>query len=145
MQVQVRWYEKLHSWEKALNLYKHRLDNNHSDLDSKLGYMRCLEALGEWNELGSYAKEQWGNLGEGKCRAGRLAAVAAWGLQDFDQMREYVACIPEETQDSSFYRAVLAIRDSEFEIAQSLIDETRDLLDTELTAMAGESYERELY
>lgn len=138
----MRWYEKLHSWEKALNLYKHRLDNNHSDLDSKLGYMRCLEALGEWNELGSYAKDQWGTLGEGKSRAGRLAAVAAWGLQDFDQMREYVACIPDETQDSSFYRAVLAIRDGEFEIAQSLIDETRDLLDTELTAMAGESYER---
>lgn len=82
LKVQVRWYEKLHSWEKALNLYKHRLDNNQSDLDSKLGYMRCLEALGEWNELGSYAKGQWTTLGEGKSRAGRLAAVAAWGLQE---------------------------------------------------------------
>lgn len=105
--------------------------------------MRCLEALGEWNELGSVAKEQWSGLGsEGKNRAGRLAAVAAWGLQDFEQMREYVRCIPEDTQDNSFYRAVLSIHDGEFECAQGLIDETRDLLDTELTAMAGESYER---
>lgn len=37
---------------------------------------------------------------------------------------------------------MLAIRDGEFEIAQRLIDETRDLLDIELTSMAGESYER---
>lgn len=104
--------------------------------------MRCLEALGEWNELASYAKNQWDTLGDGKSRAGRLAAVAAWGLQDFEQMRGYVRCIPEDTQDGSFYRAVLAVRDDQFDIAQSLIDETRDLLDTELTAMAGESYER---
>lgn len=139
----MRWYEKLHSWDKALALYKQRLDNNQNDLDSKLGYMRCLEALGDWNELGTSAKEQWPTLGtEGRNKAGRLAAVAAWGLQDFEQMQEYVRCIPEDTQDSSFYRAVLAIHDGEFEIAQSLIDETRDLLDTELTAMAGESYER---
>lgn len=48
-----------------MNLYKHRLDNNQSDLDSKLGYMRCLEALGEWTELGNYAKDQWTTLGEG--------------------------------------------------------------------------------
>lgn len=105
--------------------------------------MRCLEALGDWNELGTVAKEQWPSLQpDARSRAGRLAAVAAWGLQDFEQMQEYVRCIPEDTQDSSFYRAVLAIHDGEFEIAQSLIDETRDLLDTELTAMAGESYER---
>lgn len=141
--MQVRWYEKLHSWDKALVLYKEKLDANQSDLDSKLGYMRCLEALGEWNELGTVAKSQWESLGaDGQSRAGRLAAVAAWGLNDFNQMQEYVRCIPEDTQDGSFYRAVLAVHHGEFEIAQRLIDETRDLLDTELTAMAGESYER---
>lgn len=48
-----------------MNLYKHRLDNNQSDLDSKLGYMRCLEALGEWNELGGYMANEWSTLGEG--------------------------------------------------------------------------------
>lgn len=142
-QVQVRWYEKLHSWDKALVLYKEKIEINQTDLESKLGYMRCLEALGEWSELGTVAKGQWETLSpEGQSRAGRLAAVAAWGLQDFEQMQEYVRCIPEETQDGSFYRAVLAVHHGEFEIAQRLIDETRDLLDTELTAMAGESYER---
>lgn len=124
-------------------LYKQKLDANQSDIESKLGYMRCLEALGEWAELGSVAKDQWNGMSaEGQSRAGRLAAVAAWGLQDFQQMHEYVRCIPEDTQDGSFYRAVLAVHHGDFEIAQRLIDYTRDLLDTELTAMAGESYER---
>lgn len=124
-------------------LYKEKLDSNEDDLDSRLGHMRCLEALGEWNELADVTKEQWSRMSsEGQSRAGRLAAVAAWGLQDWEQMQEYVKCIPEDTQDGSFYRAVLAVHHADFETAQRLIDDTRDLLDTELTAMAGESYER---
>lgn len=139
----MRWYEKLHSWDKALDLYKEKLTTKPEDLDSRLGQMRCLEALGEWNDLATVSKEQWSVLtNDGKSRAGRLAAVAAWGLQDWEQMQEYVRCIPEETQDGSFYRAVLAVHHGDFETAQRLIDDTRDLLDTELTAMAGESYER---
>lgn len=139
----MRWYEKLHSWDKALDLYKEKLQANPDDLDSRLGHMRCLEALGEWTDLADVSKEQWGQMSaDGKSRSGRLAAVAAWGLKDWEQMQEYVRCIPEETQDGSFYRAVLAVHHGDFETAQRLIDDTRDLLDTELTAMAGESYER---
>lgn len=40
IQVQVRWYEKLHNWDKALNLYKERLEANESDQDACLGQMR---------------------------------------------------------------------------------------------------------
>lgn len=126
-----------------MNLYKDKLETNDDDLDSRLGYMRCLEALGEWSDLGEVSKQQWEKMSnDGRSRAGRLGAVAAWGLQDWEQMQEYVRCIPEDTQDGSFYRAVLAVHHGDFETAQRLIDDTRDLLDTELTAMAGESYER---
>ncbi|CAD7080067.1 unnamed protein product [Hermetia illucens] len=143
LKVQGRWYEKLHNWDQALKHYTDKLNADADDLESRLGHMRCLEALGEWSELGKVTREQWDKLGQdGKAKAGRLAAVAAWGLQDWESMQEYVKCIPEETQDGSFYRAVLAVHYSDFESAQRLIDETRDLLDTELTAMAGESYER---
>lgn len=139
----MRWYEKLHSWDKALALYKEKLEINEGDIDAQLGQMRCLEALGDWSELGAIAKDQWDNMGaNGQCRAGRLAAVAAWGLQDWEQMQEYVRCIPEDTQDGAFYRAVLCVHHGDFDTAQRLIDETRDLLDTELTSTAGESYER---
>lgn len=141
--IQVRWYEKLHSWDKALTLYKEKLVVAGNDVESFLGQMRCLEALGEWSELGELANDKWSSLeSDSKSRAGRLAAVASWGLQDFEKMHDYVRCIPEDTQDGSFYRAVLAVHHNDFETAQRLIDETRMLLDTELTAMAGESYER---
>lgn len=140
---EVRWYEKLHKWEKALGLYNINLESNPNDFESRLGQMRCLEALGEWSELGNITKTKWESFGpEGQSRAGRLAAVSAWGLQDWEGMQEFVNCIPEETQDGAFYRAVLAVHNGDYEKAQGLINDTRDLLDTELTAMAGESYER---
>lgn len=143
LSIQVRWYEKLHSWERALGLYEEKLKKIGDDVDSLLGQMRCLEALGEWNELGEVVNDKWEVLSnEAHSRAGRLAAVASWGLQDWEKMTEYVKCIPEDTQDGSFYRAVISIHNGDFENGQKLIDQTRLLLDTELTAMAGESYER---
>ncbi|XP_013111288.1 serine/threonine-protein kinase Tor [Stomoxys calcitrans] len=143
LKVQGRWYEKLHNWDQALIHYQRNLRQGSVDLESRLGSMRCLEALGEWSQLSKVSKQEWDTFGkETKSKAAPLAAVAAWGLQDWESMQEYVKCIPEDTQDGSFYRAVLAVHHDEFELAQRLIDETRDLLDTELTSMAGESYER---
>lgn len=142
LKIQVRWYEKLHRWDQALGLYEENLKKG-DDMESYLGQMRCLEALGEWSQLSELANNKWDVLGaEGQGRAGRLAAVASWGLQDWDRMHSYVRCIPEDTQDGSFYRAVLAVHNDDYELGQKLIDHTRLLLDTELTAMAGESYER---
>lgn len=54
----------------------------------------------------------------------------------------YVKVIPQNTQDGSFYRAILAIHKEQYKIAQDFIDRARDMIDTELTAMAGESYQR---
>lgn len=142
LEIQVRWYEKLHNWERALGHYEEKLKKG-DDTESYLGQMRCLEALGEWSELSDLASNKWEALGiDGQSRAGRLAAVASWGLQEFERMSDYVKCIPEDTQDGSFYRAVLAVHSGDYETGQRLIDQTRVLLDTELTAMAGESYER---
>ncbi|XP_068151798.1 serine/threonine-protein kinase mTor-like isoform X2 [Drosophila tropicalis] len=143
LNVQGRWYEKLHNWDQALEHYKYSLGQDSSDLEARLGHMRCLEALGDWTELSNVTKHEWDAFSsEARARASPLAAVAAWGLQDWEAMQEYVRCIPVDTQDGSYYRAVLAVHHDDYETAQRLIDETRDLLDTELTSMAGESYER---
>ncbi|KAH8263388.1 hypothetical protein KR044_008014 [Drosophila immigrans] len=143
LNVQGRWYEKLHNWDQALRHYQYNLSMDNQDLDARLGHMRCLEALGDWSELSTECKQEWPNFTkDAKARASPLAAVAAWGLQDWEGMQEYVLCIPKDTQDGSYYRAVLAVHYDDYETAQRLIDETRDLLDTELTSMAGESYER---
>lgn len=92
-----------------------------------------------------------------------MAAAAAWGLGKWAAMEEYVDFIPKETQDGAFFRSVLAIHRFEkstlngvnfssnlnfcnyreqYGQAQTLIDSARDLLDTELTALSGESYQR---
>lgn len=42
IQVQVRWYEKLHNWEKALGLYKEKLINDPTNQDACLGQMRYV-------------------------------------------------------------------------------------------------------
>lgn len=143
LKVQVRWYEKLHNWDKALNLYRERLEGDPQDIESTLGEMRCLEALGEWGQLHDSAKRQWSSHEqETKQRMARMAAAAAWGLNQWDSMKDYVTLIPKDTQDGAFYRAVLAVHDEQYKLAHGLIDNARDLLDTELTAMAGESYQR---
>ncbi|OXU22583.1 hypothetical protein TSAR_001785 [Trichomalopsis sarcophagae] len=143
LKVQVRWYEKLHNWDKALHLYRERLEVDAQDVESTLGEMRCLEALGEWGQLHEVAMRQWSShTQETKQRMARMASAAAWGLNQWESMEKHVALIPKETQDGAFYRAVLAIHDEQYDLAHTLIDNARDLLDTELTAMAGESYQR---
>lgn len=143
LQVQVRWYEKLHNWEKALSLYDENLQKSPENSEARLGQMRCLEALGKWGELHRIAGDNWSTFeSDAESRAGRLAAAAAWGLGDWESMQHYVQCIPKDTQDGAFYRAVLAVHEGQFPEAQALVEQTRDLLDTELTAMAGESYQR---
>jgi serine/threonine-protein kinase mTOR len=148
LKVRVYWYEKLHSWDKALLLYKQELEITPNDSDSIVGQMRCLEALGEWKELSELAHKTFDKIentdfnSDNQHTAARLAAVSMWGQQDWENMKKYVHVIHENNQDGAFYRAVLAVHFNDFETAQKLIDETRELLDMELTAMAGESYSR---
>uniref|UniRef100_A0AAU7B991 Serine/threonine-protein kinase TOR n=1 Tax=Pyrrhocoris apterus TaxID=37000 RepID=A0AAU7B991_PYRAP len=143
LKVKERWYEKLHNWEKALDAYKEKLVDSPYDIELALGEMRCMEALGDWEELQKVAHTHWSDFGDvGRERMSRMASAAAWGLEQWDSMERYVSCIPKDTMDGSFYRAVLAIHKRQFTVAQQLIDTARDLLDTELTSMAGESYQR---
>lgn len=143
LQVQIRWYEKLHNWEKALNLYGDKLVSDPSDSESILGQMRCLEALGEWGKLYDSVSKRWSKMNsDEQNKSARLAAAAAWGLKEWDSMTKYVNCLPENTQDGAFYRAVLAIHNGEWQLSRHYVDEARTLLDSELTAVAGESYQR---
>lgn len=38
----------------------------------------------------------------------RLAAAAAWNLQQWDQMRMYVAAMRHDSVETAFYKAVMA-------------------------------------
>ncbi|CAH0400987.1 unnamed protein product [Chilo suppressalis] len=143
LNVHVRWYEKLHNWEQALDLYNKKLETEPQDEDSKLGLMRCLDAMGEWQKLHDISVDQWNNISqEMRNKSARLAAAASWGLQEWDSLRKHVDHISEDTQDGAFYRAVLAIHDGLWSESRHYIDSARGILDTELMAVVGESYQR---
>lgn len=83
--VKERWYEKLHQWKKALNIYEKNLsaeqptlahllpgsnssylvtDPNsitESKLEMLMGRMRCLNGLGEWQKL-NYSSQNLLNI-----------------------------------------------------------------------------------
>ncbi|GMF39009.1 unnamed protein product [Phytophthora fragariaefolia] len=70
IQVKETWFEKLQDWRAALALYDRRLqyarqhdgDNKGVDIELCIGKMRCLEALGKWEELGALAAQVWNVL-----------------------------------------------------------------------------------
>lgn len=143
LKVKERWYEKLHEWENALQAYQKKLEEEPENNEYSLGKMRCLEALGEWGELHKVACRKWPDVSDDTRKdMARMAAAAAWGLGNWESMEEYTCLIPRETLDGAFHRAVMALHQDHFQQAQTCIDAARDVLDTELTARAGESYNR---
>jgi FKBP12-rapamycin complex-associated protein len=52
-------------------------------------------------------------------------------------LEKYVSALDENSMDSLFYRAILAVHKDQYDIAQKLIDRARDLAATELTALIG--------
>ncbi|KAG5838757.1 hypothetical protein ANANG_G00226960 [Anguilla anguilla] len=129
LEIQATWYEKLHEWEDALVAYDKKIDMNKEDPELILGRMRCLEALGEWGQLHQQCCEEWTLVSEEtQAKMARMAAAAAWGLGHWDSMEEYTCMIPRDTHDGAFYRAVLALHQDLFSLAQQCIDKARDLL-----------------
>ncbi|OQR94007.1 phosphatidylinositol kinase (PIK-L1), partial [Achlya hypogyna] len=64
IQVKETWYEKLQNWQGALALYDAKLQDTSAplDLEAAAGKMRCLEALGEWEDLAALAKHVWATV-----------------------------------------------------------------------------------
>ncbi|EQC27376.1 FKBP12-rapamycin complex-associated protein [Saprolegnia diclina VS20] len=158
IQVKESWYEKLQNWQGALDLYDAKLaeptTSGALDLEAATGKMRCLEALGEWEELAALAKHVWASL---RPSTDAPTARACWWLSEWDTMEQYVQGVqtnptllaptlpgtdPELGAVASLYKSVLAVHHNQFEDAQSWIDATRKSLDTTLGALVGESYIR---
>lgn len=137
------WYEKLHRWDEALASYNRKIAEDSSSIEAKLGAMRCLHALGEWDELSLLCEEQW-KSGDAdiKTSIAPLATAAAWGLSQWQEMEKFVEAIRADSIDGAFFRAILSLHRNQYNEALSFIAETRDLLDTELTSLIGESYDR---
>jgi FKBP12-rapamycin complex-associated protein len=143
VELKETWYEKLQRWEDGLAAYERKQQEDPQSLEATLGRMRCLHNLGEWDSLSSLAHERWENAGlEVKRAIAPLAASAAWGMGEWDRMNDYISMMKEDSPDGAFFKAILALNRNLFPSAQTFIEKTRDLLDTELTALVGESYNR---
>ncbi|XP_022685874.1 serine/threonine-protein kinase mTOR-like [Varroa jacobsoni] len=143
LRVRGGWYEKLHDWEAALNEYRMARESEPEDPEPIFGQMRCLEVLAEWKQLHQLASEEWEKSSvETQAKMARMASAAAWGLQNWDDMRKYSSALPKTSLDFAFHQAVLAVHEQNYLEAYSNIDKARDLLETDLTALWKESYPR---
>ncbi|KAF2244260.1 ARM repeat-containing protein [Trematosphaeria pertusa] len=143
VELKETWFEKLQKWEEALQSYQRREREEPDSLEITMGKMRCLHALGEWDLLSSLSKEKWANASQDHRKAiAPLAAAAAWGLGKFADMDSYLAVMKEQSPDRAFFASILNIHNNRFEIAAEEISKARKGLDTELSSLLGESYQR---
>jgi serine/threonine-protein kinase mTOR len=137
------WYEKLGKWQEALTAYDKKISEEASSAEVVIGRMRCLHALGEWDQLSESVQKKWTNATvDERKQIAPLAAAAAWSLNQWDLMDDYIASMKQDSPDRSLYRAILSVHRNQFPKALQQINRARDLLDPELTALVGESYGR---
>lgn len=137
------WYERLGRWQEALATYERKASEYPESLDVAIGRMKCLHALGEWDQLAEQVLNHWSNSNiEEKTQIAPMAAAAAWSLNDWMAMEEYIQNMDQDSADKPFYRAILSVHQNQFPKALAQIARARDLLDADLTSLVGESYGR---
>ncbi|KAL8826647.1 MAG: hypothetical protein Q9170_007322 [Blastenia crenularia] len=137
------WFEKLQRWDEALAAYRRREVDDPTSFEVTMGKMRCLHALGEWEILSNLAHQKWSLSSIDHKRAiAPLAAAAAWGQKKWNLMDDYIHEMKGQSPDRSFFSAILSIQRNQFVDAFSHIEKAREGLDTELSALLGESYDR---
>ena len=137
------WYERLGRWQEALATYERKIKEHPEVLEYHIGKMKCLHALGEWDQLAVQVIGHWANSNaDVKTEIAPMAAAAAWSLNDWMAMEEYIQHMDSDSPDRHFYRAILSVHQNQFPKAMSQIAKARDLLDPDLTQLVGESYGR---
>ncbi|KAM0212597.1 hypothetical protein ACHAPA_002936 [Fusarium lateritium] len=147
IQLRETWFEKLERWEEALAFYNKREEEVPEDqaipVDIVMGKMRCLHALGEWEALATLTGSTWANSSPDVQRMiAPLATAAAWGLNKWDSMDNYLSSLKRYSPDRSFFGAILALHRNQFREAIACVTQAREGLDTELSALVSESYNR---
>ncbi|KAK0535707.1 phosphatidylinositol kinase- protein kinase tor1 [Tilletia horrida] len=145
MTLRQEWFEKLHRWEDALQAHEEHLHTRPDSWTANFGRMRCLHALGEWEQLAELVQERWHHPNvrtQHLSDMAPLAAAAAWSLGQWERMDEYIGAMRSESSERSFYRALGYVHRAQAEQAQKQIDRARDHLDAELSSAFNESYGR---
>ncbi|KAJ7858122.1 FAT domain-containing protein [Mycena olivaceomarginata] len=137
------WYERLGRWQEALVVYDEKAEGDPNNAEIQIGRLRCLHALGEWEQLASEVDERWPRANhEDKRAIAPMAAAAAWSLSEWDSMDNYISTMRSDSPDRFFYRAILSVHHNQFPKAMTHISKARELLHPELTAFGGPGYAR---
>ena len=149
---------KLHQWQKALQQIEEQIkQNNNNNIDKNLLIKKalCLEGLSDWeNLLGigddlikiDLEKENEKNEEHVKLNVSLVLSKAALNLGDWDKLKKYTNDIniteDNDIYEENFFKAIVAIKDEEYENAQQYINIARDSIDDKIKALLNESYER---
>ncbi|CCF58185.1 hypothetical protein KAFR_0E00310 [Kazachstania africana CBS 2517] len=143
LQLKETWYEKLQRWEDALQAYEEREKSGDTSNEVLLGKMRSLHALGEWDPLSKLATEKWQLVDpDARKSIAPLAAGAAWGLGQWDNIEQYIDVMNPSSPDRNFFEAILCLHRNNFMKAEEHISNARNSLVTEMSALVSESYTR---
>jgi FKBP12-rapamycin complex-associated protein len=137
------WYERLGRWQEALVAYEKKANEEPDAPDFQIGRMKCLHALGEWDQLAVHVNRNWTNASpEQRREIAPMAAAASWSLNEWDSMDDYISTMRSDSPDRAFYRAIFSVHQNQFPRALAQISKARDLLDPELSSFVGEGYGR---
>jgi FKBP12-rapamycin complex-associated protein len=137
------WYERLGLWQEALAAYEQKDVEDPDNPDIQMGRMKCFHALGEWDQLSAIVEEQWGSASsEMRREMAPMAAAAAWALNEWEGMDDFINIMTSDSADRPFYRAILSVHQNQFPKALQHIAKARDNLDPELTSFVGDGYGR---
>ena len=143
--VKEGWYEKLQRWEEALEAYDCKaLEGEGQPSEVAVGRMRCLRQLGEWERLEVLAATHYRAADDESVRReiAPLAAHAAWMKGKWNDLAVYLSSMEEGRIETEFLHAVIAVHHADYAQAKVYIERTRELLDSELSALVSESYPR---
>ena len=150
---------KLHQWEKALEKIEEQRNEDAKKAKDKnllLKKALCLEGLSDWEKLLELEEdlskinlekiEKSKNDEDIKLNISLVLSKAALNLGEWDKLKKYSSNI-KSTEDNEFYeenffKAIVAIKDEEYEKAKKYIDIARDSIDDKIKALLNESYER---
>ena len=141
IQLKSTHYEKLGQYDEALKVYDKVQILEPNSIECTLGRLRCLNALSEWETIASISKEKWSNDKINTLIA-PYSANASWHLNDLKMLQLYTKYLQPDSPDMYFFSSIINIQLNHPSDALLNISHCLELLDTELTALVGESYER---
>ena len=132
----------------------------HDDwMTSELGLLRCLHALGDYEDLTHSALQmkEYVERVEGQMdlfdswlpEVTRLGASAAWMLGQWDNMGDFLNANGPILRDSnemqlsnnsSFFQTVLCIHNADYHTAMMLVSETREAVASNISSLLSQSY-----